>query len=86
MGDSSSGVWISAVPLLITIVSALAAVAAWRYGRRTVRTGVAVLLIVVGGAVLFFPLGVLFSLAGGTLIVLIGVALLIAEYRPGRSV
>jgi len=86
MGDSSLVTWLSAVPLLITIVSTVAAVIAWRSGRRAVRTGVAILLIVIGVAIILFPVGVLSSLAGGTLIVLLGVALLIAEYRPGSEV
>jgi len=86
MGDSSLVTWLSVVPLFITIVSAVAAVLAWRSGRRAVRTGVAVLLIVVGVAIVLFPVGLITSLAGGTLIVLLGVALLIAEYRPGSAV
>jgi hypothetical protein len=86
MGDSSLMTWLSVVPLPITIVSAVAAFIAWRSGRRAVRTGVAILLIAVGAAIVFFPVGVLFSLAGGTVIVLLGVALLIAEYRPGSAV
>jgi len=77
--------WLSVVPLLITIVSAVAAVIAWRSGRRVVRTGVAILLIVVGAALILFPVGMLSSLAGGTVIVLLGVALLILEYRPGSE-
>lgn len=56
MGDSSLVTWLSVVPFLITIVSAVAAVIAWRSGRRAVRTGVAVLLIVVGAAIVLFPL------------------------------
>jgi len=85
MGDSSLVTWLSVVPLLITIVSAVAAVIAWRSGRRVVRTGVAILLIVVGAALILFPVGMLSSLAGGTVIVLLGVALLILEYRPGSE-
>ena len=77
--------WISLVPLLVTIGSAVAAVAAWRYGRRAVRTVVAVLLVLVGVAIILFPVGMLSSLAGGTVIVLLGVALLTAEYRPGTA-
>ena len=83
MSDSSLATWLSAVPLLITIVAAVIGALAWRYGRRAVRTVVAVLLILVGAATLFFPVGLLTSLAGGTVIVLLGVAMLIAEYRPG---
>ena len=86
MGDSSLTTWLSVVPLLITIVAAVIGAVAWRYGRRAIRTVVAVLLIVVGAATLFFPVGLLTSLAGGTVIVLLGVALLIAEYRPGSAV
>ena len=85
MGDSSLMTWLSVVPLLITIVSAVAAAIAWRSGRRTVRTVVAILLLVVGIAIVLFPIGVLSSLAGGTVIVLLGVALLIVEYRPGSA-
>lgn len=85
MGDSSLMTWISAVPLLITIASAVAAVIAWRSGRRSVRTGVAILLIVVGAAIVLFPVGIISSLAGGTVIVLLGVALLVVEYRPGSA-
>ena len=84
MGDSSLTTWLSVVPLLITIAAAVVGVVSWRYGRRAVRTVVALLLIVVGAATLFFPVGLLTSLAGGTVIVLLGVALLIAGYRPGR--
>lgn len=83
MSDSSLATWLSAVPLLITIVAAVIGALAWRYGRRAGRTVVAVLLILVGAATLFFPVGLLTSLAGGTVIVLLGVAMLIAEYRPG---
>ena len=85
MGDSSLMTWLSAVPLLSTIVSAVAAFIAWRSGRRSVRTGVAILLIAVGAVIILLPVGVISSLAGGTVIVLLGVALLIAEYRPGSS-
>ena len=85
MGDSSLTTWLSAVPLLITLISAVAAAIAWRSGRRPVRTGAAILLIVVGAAIVLFPIGVLSSLAGGTVIVLLGVALLIVEYRPGSA-
>ena len=85
MGDSSLVTWLSVVPLLITIVSAVAAVIAWRSGRRVVRTGVAILLIVVGAALILFPVGMLSSLAGGTVIVVLGVALFIVEYRPGGA-
>ena len=83
MSDSSLTTWLSALPLLITIVAAVVGALAWRYGRRAIRTIVAVLLIVVGAATLFFPVGLLTSLAAGTVIVLLGVAMLIAEYRPG---
>ena len=85
MGDSSLTTWLSAVPLVVAIVSAVVAAIAWRYGRRAVRTAVALLLILVGAATLFFPVGLLSSLAGGTVIVLLGVAMLIAEYRPGSA-
>ena len=85
MGDSSLVTWLSLVPLLVTIVAAVAAVIVWRYGRRAVRAVVAILLILVGIAIILFPIGMLSSLAGGTVIVLLGVALLIAEYRPGGA-
>ena len=57
MGDSTLATWLSAVPLLITIVAAVVGALAWRYGRRAVRTVVALLLILVGAAALFFPGG-----------------------------
>jgi hypothetical protein len=85
MGDSSLMTWLSAVPLLFLLVSSVAVVIAWRSGRRAVRTGVAILLIAVGAAIVFFPVGMLFSLAGGTVTVLLGVVLLIVEYRPGST-
>ena len=85
MGDSSLMIWLSVVPLLITIGAAVAGAFAWRSGRRAVRTVVAILLLVVGAATVLYPIGMLSSLAGGTVIVLLGVALLIAEYRPGSS-
>lgn len=85
MGDSSLMTWLSIVPLLIALVAAVVAVIAWRYGRRAVRTVVAILLILVGAAIILFPVGLLSSLAGGTVIVLFGVALLIVEYRPGSA-
>lgn len=83
MGDSSLMTWLSVVPLLVAIGAAVAAALAWRYGRRAVRTGVAILLILVGVAIILLPACQLSSLAGGTVIVLLGVAVLIAEYRPG---
>jgi drug/metabolite transporter (DMT)-like permease len=85
MGDSSLTTWLSLVPLLVTIAAAAAAVIAWRSRRRVVRSVVAVLLILVGIAIILFPIGMLSSLAGGTVIVLLGVALLIVEYRPGSG-
>ena len=85
MGDSSLMNWLSLVPLLVTIAAAVVAVIAWRYGRRPVRTVIAVLLILVGVAIILFSIGLLSSLAGGTVIVLLGVGLLIAEYRPGSG-
>ena len=85
MGDSSLVTWLSLVPLLVTIVAAAAAVIAWRSRRRIVRSVAAVLLILVGIAIILFPVGMLSSLAGGTVIVLLGVALLIVEYRPGSA-
>jgi hypothetical protein len=77
--------WLSVVPLIVTIVGAVAAVIAWRSRRRVVRAVVAILLILVGIAIILFPIGMLASLAGGTVIVLLGVALLIVEYRPGSG-
>ena len=71
--------------MLVTIVAAAAAVIAWRSRRRIVRSVAAVLLILVGIAIILFPVGMLSSLAGGTVIVLLGVALLIVEYRPGSA-
>ena len=85
MGDSSLATWLSVVPLLVTIVAAVVAVIAWRSKRRAVRAGFAILLILVGVAIILFPVGLLSSLAGGTVIVLLGVALLTAEYRPGST-
>ena len=85
MGDSSLTTWLSAVPLLITIVSAVAAVIAWRSGRRAVRTGVAILLIVVGSPSSCSPLVCSLLWQAVPLIVLLGVGLLIAEYRPGSA-
>jgi hypothetical protein len=82
MGDSSLMTILSVVPLLTIVMAMAAAAVAWRFGRRAVRTAVAILLIVVGVASLLSPIGMLFSLAGGALIALPGVVLLVAEYRP----
>ena len=82
MGDSSLMGILSVVPLLITVMAMAAAVIAWLSGWRAVRTAVAILLIVVGIASLLSPIGLLLSMAGGALIALPGVALLIAEYFP----
>jgi hypothetical protein len=85
MGDSSLMTILSVVPLLIIVMAIAAAVIAWRSGRRAVRTAIAILLIVVGIASVLPPVGMLFSMAGGVLIALVGVALLIAEYGGKRA-
>jgi hypothetical protein len=85
MGDSSLMTILSVVPLLIIAVAIAAAGIAWLSGRRAVRTVVGILLVVVGIASLFVPMGVLFSMAGGASIALVGVVLLIAEYGPRRA-
>jgi hypothetical protein len=85
MGDSSLMTILSVVPLLVIVMAMAAAVIAWLSGRRAVRTAIAILLIAVGIASLFSPIGLLLSMAGGALIALLGVVLLIAEYGPRRA-
>ena len=85
MGDSSLMTILSVVPLLVIAVAIAAAGIAWLSGRRAVRTVVGILLVVVGMASLLVPIGMAFSMAGGALIVLLGVVLLIAEYGPRRA-
>jgi hypothetical protein len=85
MGDSSLMTMLSVVPLLIIAVAIAAAGIAWLSGRRAVRTVVGILLVVVGISGLFVPIVMAFSMAGGALIALVGVVLLIAEYGPRRA-
>ena len=80
MGDSPFITLLSVVPLLIIVTLIAAAVIAWRSKRRAVRTTVGILLIVVGTACVLSTVGMLFSMAGGALIGVLGVVLLIAEY------
>jgi len=85
MGDSSFTTLLSLVPLLIIVASMVVAAVAWRSTRRAVRTLVAILLILGGAAFVFSSIGVLFSVAGGVLLCLFGVLLLIAEYAMNDS-
>jgi hypothetical protein len=85
MGDSSFTTLLSLVPLLIIVASIVAAGIAWRSTRRTVRTVVAILLILGGATFIFSSIGVLFSVAGGVLLCLFGLLLLIAEYAGNGS-
>ena len=85
MGDSSLMTMLSVVPLLIIAIAIAAAGIAWLSGRRAIRTVVGILLVVAGVASLLVPIGVLISMAGGALIALVGVVLLIAEYGPRRA-
>jgi hypothetical protein len=80
MGDASGITLLSAVPLLIFVVSIVAAAAAWWSRRRAIRTVVAVLLIVVGVPCILSSAGMLFAVAGGATIGVLGVVLLIVEY------
>jgi len=82
MGDSSFITLLSAVPLLVIVTSIAAAIVAWRSRRRAVRTIVAILLMIVGAACVLSTVGMLFSMAAGILIGVLGVVLLIAEYGP----
>ena len=83
MGDAPGITLLSLVPLLITVVLLVAAVVAWRSGRRSVRVGVGLLLIVLGVSTFLPGPGLLFSLGGGALMVVVGLVLLIAECRRG---
>jgi hypothetical protein len=83
MGDAPGIGCLSLVPLLIILVSIAVAVIAWRSGRRAVRTGAAIVLIAGGIASVLFGGSLLLSLAGGAAIFVVGLVLLIAEYRPG---
>jgi len=85
MGDSSLMTILSVVPLLVIAVAIATAGIAWLSGRRAVRTVVGILLMVVGMGSLLVPIGMAFSMAGGALIALMGVVLLIAEYGPRRA-
>jgi hypothetical protein len=86
VGDSSLITILSVVPLLIIGTAIAAAGIAWLSGRRAIRTAVAIVLVAVGVASLFSPIGILLSMAGGALIALVGVVLLVAEYIPRRDV
>jgi len=85
VGDAPGITLISAIPLLVIIISIAAAVFAWRSRKRATRTIVGVILIIIGAACTFSVVGVLFSVAGGALIVVLGAVLLIAEYRSKRA-
>ena len=83
MGDAPFIGWLSVVPLLVILALIAAVAVAWRSGRRSVRTGAAILLVVIGIAAIFTGAGLFFSLAGGAVLVVVGLALIIAEYRRG---
>jgi hypothetical protein len=83
MGDSPSIMLLSAVPLLVIAASITATVVAWRSRRRAVRTIVGAFLVVFGAASMFSAVGILFSMAAGALIGMLGLALLVAEYACG---
>ncbi|MFN2165699.1 MAG: hypothetical protein ACK2U9_05520 [Anaerolineae bacterium] len=84
MGDAPGIGCLSVLPLLIILVSIVVAVIAWRSGKRPVRTGAAIVLMVGGIGSVLFGGSLLLSIAGGGLIFVVGLVLLIAEYRLGR--
>ena len=84
MGDSSSATFLSAIPSLIIIVLLVAMVIVWRSGRRRLRIGAGVMMMLFGASCFFTGVGALFSLAGGLVIGGIGLGLLIAGSRGKR--
>lgn len=85
MGDAPGIGCLSVVPLIIILVAIGSAVVAWRSGKRPVRTGAAIVLIVGGIASVLFGGSLLLSIGGGGLIFLAGLALLVAAVRSGPS-
>lgn len=85
MGDSSLITLLSIVPLLIITTSIAAAILAWRSRRRAVRIAIATLLIGVGATWVLSSIGVLFSMAGGVLIGVLGITLFIADYGAKKA-
>ena len=83
MGDSDLGIWLGVCPLAIIVLAIVATVVALRARRRAVRVGAGILLIVLGGAMLLPGFGLLLSVAVGLVMIALGVALLIVEYRRG---
>ena len=83
MGDAPGIGCLSVVPLIIILVSIVVAVIAWRSDKRPVRIGAAILLMAGGIASVLFGGSLLLSIGGGGLIFVVGLVLLIAEYRPG---
>jgi hypothetical protein len=80
MGDSDSPLFIllSVVPLLLIVISAAAALVAWRSRRRPAQIAVGVLLIILGPVSLLSAAGLLVSVGAAVLISVLGAALLIA--------
>ncbi len=77
MGDAPLITFISVLPLLVIVFLIVTAFVAWRTKRRAIRTIVAVLIMVIGILVIFSPIGVLFSMGGGIMIVVLGFLLLV---------
>jgi hypothetical protein len=84
MGDAPFITLLSAVPLLIVLAAIVATVVAWSE-RPAVRTGAAAFLIVVGAATALSGIGMLFSMAAGAAIGVLGLALLVAASATGRK-
>jgi len=85
MGDSDLGIWLAVCPLAIIVLAMVATVVALRARRRGARVGAGIVLIVFGAAMLLPGLGLLLSAAFGLVMIALGVALIIAEYRRGSA-
>ena len=84
MGDAPGITLLSLVPLLIIAVLMVAVFVAWLSGRRSVRVGVGLLLLVLGVATFLPGLGLLFSFGSDVLMISVGLVMLIAAYSRGR--
>ena len=85
MGDAPFITVLSLAPLLIIVVLMVGVAVAWRSGRRSVRVGAGLLLIALGAVTVLPGPGLFFSLTGGAVLVVVGLALIIAEVRRGSA-
>lgn len=77
--------WLSAIPLLLILLSVIVAWLTWQSGGRTARIVMGWSLSLFGLALILSSVGNLFSLLAGVLIGVLGLGVLFSVYRQSKS-